>query len=383
MPSFPPSGAVLAGHESGDVFAGAGVDTAFASLGATEGHDAFAGTGSITQGVISGAGGNDTAAIAGWCIVGTMGGAGRNDALAGLGGFATSGTAAPTAGSDTLTALGLLTASASMAVTAGSDTATSAGMLAAHGVLSMGGGADVLAALGFIDPPGVLTATGGNDTFSALGGMTTTAVLGATERHDVFAAFSSGLEYHIYSNTGIRGRIDYSSAIATTGLLTWTSGPLTYPGTWRFGVRAFNGFGEEENLDCAITLILDAAGNDISLRPAPPIGLRAFATAGGSIRVEWAYNTIKPSVVPIGFHVYIGTGGMPSYGSPAATVSFATAIAGTFVANLTSLTSGTTYTIGCRAYNAVTEEPNTSTVNCTADSSGPSAVVDLTATAIV
>lgn len=148
-------------------------------------------------------------------------------------------------------------------------------------------------------------------------------------------------------------------------------------------MRAFDTGGEEENLDCALTLILSSSGLDVSQQPAPPFGLRAFPTANGGIRVEWAYNTINPKVIPTGFHVYIGTGGTPSYAIPAATVSFATAIAATFVANLTGLSSGTTYTIGVRAYNAVTEEPNTNTVNCTADSTGPSAVVSLTAMAIV
>jgi hypothetical protein len=384
MPSSPPSGAILTGLEGGDVFAGLGVDSAFGVLSGTERHDAFAGMASITHGSLSATGGNDTAAIAGTWIVATLTGSGRSDTLIGGGGFGSSGSAAITAGGDTLAALGRLTASASMAATAGSDTASAAGMLTGHGALSMSGGADVLAALGFYGPPGVLTAAGRNDTAALLGGMATTAALAATERHDVSAGgVGSGLEYHIYSNTGIGDPIDYSTVIATTGLLTWTSGPLTYPGTWRFGVRAFDTGGEEENLDCAVTLILDSSGNDISLRPASPIGLRAFATAGGGIRVEWAYNTINPAVVPTGFHVYIGTTGIPNYGSVAATVLFATAIAGTFVANLAGLTNGTTYTIGVRAYNAVTEEPNTATVNCTADSVGPSAVVSLTGIAIV
>jgi hypothetical protein len=192
-------------------------------------------------------------------------------------------------------------------------------------------------------------------------------------------------EYHVYQNTASGGPIDYSSPVATVSGLTWTSGALTYPGVWRFGVRAYDTvlMLEEENLDCALTLILNAAATDVSLQPAPPIGLRAFATAAAGIRVEWAYNTINPPVVPTGFHVYIGTSGSPNYGSPAATISYGAAIAGTFVANLAGLTSGTTYTIGVRAYNSVTEEPNTVTVNCTADGAGPSAVIDLTATAIV
>ena len=125
------------------------------------------------------------------------------------------------------------------------------------------------------------------------------------------------------------------------------------------------------------------SGNDITNRPSAPLAIRAFATAAGGIRVEWAYNTINPSPIPTGFHVYQGTGGTPSYGSPVATVPFASAIAVTFVANLAGGVNGTTYTIGVRAYNATAEEPNTNTVNVTALSVGPTAVIDLTATVIV
>ena len=86
-----------------------------------------------------------------------------------------------------------------------------------------------------------------------------------------------GTGYHVYSNGG-SGPINYSSPIATVYGLTWTSGPLAYPDTWKFGVRAFDGFGEEQNLDCAVSIVLDAGGNDISRRPMAPVGLRAFAT---------------------------------------------------------------------------------------------------------
>ena len=147
---------------------------------------------------------------------------------------------------------------------------------------------------------------------------------------------------------------------------------MPIPGTWKFGVRAYDTVTmllEEENLDCSIVLILDAAGVDITNRPKPPTALRAFATAAGTIRVEWAYNTINPSPAPTGFHVYIGTGGTPSYVTPAATVSFFSAIGGTYVADLAALTGGIVYTVGVRAYNGIAEEPNTSTVNVTADSS--------------
>jgi hypothetical protein len=218
--------------------------------------------------------------------------------------------------------------------------------------------------------------------------------------------------YHIYSNAG-SGPINYNTPIATVYGLTWTSGPLAFPDTWMFGVRAFDGDGEEQNLDCAITLILDGSGHDITNRPKPPFGLRAFALAGGAIRAEWSYNVINPSPVPTGFHVYLGTvqtgvlfpvsplssglrgkwrpgsvrwrgavGSGMNYGSPAVTVSFQSAIAGTFVANIPGLMNGVVYSVGVRAYNAVAEEPNTSTVSVTADSVGPSPVVSLAVIAI-
>jgi hypothetical protein len=179
-------------------------------------------------------------------------------------------------------------------------------------------------------------------------------------------------KYHVYSNGG-SGPINYATPVATVTGLSWTSSALAYPADWWFGVRAFNACGEEQNLDCAVELILDAAGHDITNRPPAPTGLRAFALAGGTIRVEWSYPTVRGPKTPTGFHVYIGIGA-PNYATPAATVLFSIGIAGSFVSNLTSLTDETTYTIGVRAFNAVAEEPNTVTVSATAEAVGPAAV---------
>ena len=165
--------------------------------------------------------------------------------------------------------------------------------------------------------------------------------------------------------------------------LTWTSSPLAYPATWMFGVRAFNSAGEEQNLDCEVDIILSAGAADITEQPLPPQHLRAFPTSAGGIRVEWSYNTINPDPIPTGFHVYIGTGGSPYYGAPAAAVSFAASTAGTYVANIPSLAGGIVYTIAVRAYNAVAEETNTNTVTCTPITAGPAAVVSLAGAAIV
>ena len=187
-------------------------------------------------------------------------------------------------------------------------------------------------------------------------------------------------EYHVYANTGAGDPIDYSSVVDTTATLTYLTSALSYPGTWSFGVRAFDTVSnlEEQNLDCAVTIVLDALGNDITNRPAPPSGLRAFALAAGSIRVEWYYPPTSGAKAPSGFHVYTGTAGTPSYIMAVATVSFSTGIANSFVANMTGLVDGMTYTIGVRAYNATAEEPNTTAVTVTAIATGPEPVDRLT-----
>ncbi len=182
-------------------------------------------------------------------------------------------------------------------------------------------------------------------------------------------------QYHVYSNAG-SGPINYLTPIATVTGLTWTSPPLAYPDDWWFGVRAFNSFGEEQNLDCVVELILDSLGHDITNRPLPPTGLRAFARPAGAVRVEWAYPPTRGAKAPTGFHVYIGLG-IPNYTAITATVLFTTGIVNTFVANLSGLADEVVYTIGVRAYNATAEEPNTTTVSVTAEAVGPDAVDNL------
>jgi hypothetical protein len=241
--------------------------------------------------------------------------------------------------------------------------------------------------------------------------------------------------YRVYSNTGAGDAINYSTPIAATTDLTYTTTPLSYPGTWSFGVRAFDlatGL-EEENVDCALTLILDSGGNDITSRPAPPLAIRAFALAGGSVRVEWAYPRTTGPKAPTGVNVYLGLdagplcslssvrsarvtraysgsvwltkgvsspgrsskrgagaqswhgalGGSANYSRAVATVLYSSAIANSLVANLSGLMDGVTYVIGVRAYNATAEEPNTMTVTVTADATGPGPVDSLTAVAAV
>ena len=181
--------------------------------------------------------------------------------------------------------------------------------------------------------------------------------------------------YNVYSNGG-SGPINYLVPVATVYELSYMTNPLTYPDTWKWGVRAFNAYGEEQNLDCAVTIILDASGNDITDRPSPPFGLRAFPIAGGSVRAEWYYPPVSGPTAPTGFNVYHGLSLPLSYTSPTV-VSYSSAIANTFVSNIGPLSDGVTYFIGVRAFNATAEEPNTVTVSVTADATGPAPVDDL------
>jgi hypothetical protein len=250
---------------------------------------------------------------------------------------------------------------------------------------------------------------------------------------------SPTLRYNVYASPAPGEPIDYSTPIATTAALSWTSGPsappapigsnagpfpraafpdaafpaiaysgagkvivvtpagpitLSVPGTWSFGVRAANAFGEELNLDCEVTITFDAAGNDVSNIPAPPISLRAIPTAGAGLIVIWGYPPVAAGPkAPTGFHVYLGTGGAPDYGAPASVylggdaspvrvIPYNAAILGTWMARIPSLIGGTTYAIGVRAFNATGEEQNTATASATADGTGPLPVIGLTATPV-
>ena len=377
----------MADTEGGDVGALTGTFATFAAISPTEGHDALAGAGSmVSTGSAAIIAGNDSLAASSVLITRASPAiveGGDVGAMAGM--FAAMGTIAATEGHDLAAMAGAFTTAATIGATEGHDLGALSAAWGSAGAGAFIEGPDAAAMAAAFTAAATMPATEGHDTLAGAGTTSAFATMGGLESGDLLEGFSSGFEYHIYSNTGIGDPINYSSIIATTGLLEWTSGPLSFPGIWRFGVRAFSLVTslEEQNLDCSITLILDASGNDITNRPKPPTALRAFATAAGGIRVEWAYNTINPLPVPTGFHVYIGTGGTPNYGAVKATVSFAASIGATFVANLASLTNGITYTIGVRAYNAVAEERNTSTVNVTADNVGPSAVLELTGGAIV
>ena len=188
--------------------------------------------------------------------------------------------------------------------------------------------------------------------------------------------------YHVYANTGIGDPINYTSPVATVWTTSWTSPPLSGSGTWSYDVRAFESTTglEEQNID-SVAIQVNASGNDVTNTPAAPVSLSVLARAGGSIRVDWAYPRISAGAAPTGFHVYLGSGGLPDYSNPVATVVAGTALLGQYTTLLKGLTNGVTYQVGVRAFNATAEEMNTFTKSVVALSVGPEAVVGLTGVA--
>ena len=191
--------------------------------------------------------------------------------------------------------------------------------------------------------------------------------------------------YYVYANTGHADSVNFNTPVATImsyGITTWTSFGLFFPSTWTFTVRPFNQYGINQNVDTTVTFTLDANGNDVSNIPASPTGLRALPLAGGSAKIEWSYLAISTAAKkPTGFNVYSSTGSTPNYSSPVATVPFSSGLFNAFSTTLTGLTNGTTYAVGVRAYNSTGQESNNVFVLVTADSVGPSPVIDLTITA--
>lgn len=191
------------------------------------------------------------------------------------------------------------------------------------------------------------------------------------------------ISYNIYRNDGAGGPIDYSVPVATTAATSWTApDPPACPGDWKFGVRAFRTDDalEEQNLDAAAALVLDASGLDVTRRPTPPNGLRALPRPGGAIRVEWGWPLLNRARLPTGFRIYVGDGGPTDYTTPRASAPFVLG-QGSYSVELTGLDSGATYSLGVRAFNDSGEETNTTTVLATSDAAGPQGVDSLTATA--
>jgi hypothetical protein len=190
------------------------------------------------------------------------------------------------------------------------------------------------------------------------------------------------ISYNIYANDGAGGPVDYTTVVANTAGLTWTSGALGLSSRNRFAVRATDGVNEEENVDAHVDVIVNAAGADVTFVPFAPRGLvaRNIAAIGAAcrVRLDWSCPSYDRDHMPTGFRVYRGTTA-PNYGVVIATVTYS---AGKqhYSATMTGLTDATAYGFGVRAYNATGQEANDIVVTITADATPPDEADDLAAT---
>ena len=188
-----------------------------------------------------------------------------------------------------------------------------------------------------------------------------------------------GLHYRVYKNAGDGGGIDYDSFIYQTYGLTYTYGPLAFPGVWKFGVRAINDYGEERNIDCVVRVQLDGLGGDVSAIPAAPTGLHVLPIPGG-LRLLWLYPAPRPGRTPRGFRAYATAGVSISYAAAAATVPYRP-LQVRYAADVTGLAPGPCV-VAVRAYNATGDDGNLATVAAVVDDAAPGVVDGLAAVAV-
>jgi hypothetical protein len=241
-------------------------------------------------------------------------------------------------------------------------------------------------------------ATGGSgDSCSSLatllgGGVSIGGQARSPENHTVTAAggvFLGGIPaldytvYYVYMNTGLGGPIDYTTPVATVAGSQWISGVLAAPGDYKFGVRARDARSglEERNLDAMVSLVLDAAGHDLTEVPLPPAGLRAIPILNGKIQLEWSCPCSDPRRQPDGFRVYLGPEPAIDYSRPIAIVATSSSASGAFSTTVGDLVNGVSYLIGVRAFNSIGEENNLRSIVIVADQTPPGLVDGLEAVA--
>lgn len=135
---------------------------------------------------------------------------------------------------------------------------------------------------------------------------------------------------------------------------------------------------EEQNTDARVTIDVSASGVDLAGLPNAPTGIGVVAGPGGTATATWGYSPLSEGSAPTGFHVYVGTPTV-SYASAVATATYAPALT-FFSASLSGLTSGSTYQVAVRSYNATGTETNTSIATFVASTSGPTPVTNVSAT---
>jgi hypothetical protein len=379
----PPTGTLSIGDAAdGPAFLGWVPDSI---LTVQEAGDGPALAGSVdAPGSIAPAEASDRAVAHGFLIAGHDDAAEASDLAAFAASFTAPGQLGPTERGDHGTLRGLVHNTTTLGTPDGGDAAAFGALAVAPGHLAARDGGDRPSWSASAALAGTLDQVEGTDTAAwvlhAEGIPPTFRVREAGDVGTLIADHPT-LHYLVYVNDGLGGPIDYSAPIAHTCSTSWSPPPLP-PGTWSYGIRASNPFGIEENLDCALSIVIGPDGQDWTCLPPPPVGLRAIPGPGASLLACWTAGTLPAGDprAPTGFTVHIAPLGEPlDYLNPVATVDAAAALQGISTAAITGLVDRTTYSLGVRAVNAVGTELNTNTVTATARGSGPGPVIGLTA----
>lgn len=132
------------------------------------------------------------------------------------------------------------------------------------------------------------------------------------------------IKYRIYKGDSAGGPVNYDSPVATVATPGYATPNLPAPSRTKYGVRAFDtatGM-EERNRDVALEIVIDAAGRDVSRRPAAPVGVTIEPAPSGTVAARWRYLPRPGTPDPDQFNVYISIGGATEFGEPARIIPF-------------------------------------------------------------
>ena len=190
-----------------------------------------------------------------------------------------------------------------------------------------------------------------------------------------------GAGYRIYSNHGA-GVVDFatSEGRVSTNARHWAKAGLSYPGTWRFVVRAYNAAASELNVDREASVGIEADGGEEPVRPASPMGLEAQAGPGGTVKLSFSYEEEDGEPEATHFHVYHDNGtGVIDEGTVVAEIARTGGMLTHYVHQTGALVGGKTYRFRVKAVTAAGAESETSEfVAVTADAAGPEQPTELT-----
>jgi hypothetical protein len=191
------------------------------------------------------------------------------------------------------------------------------------------------------------------------------------------------VNYRLYANDGLGGPVDYGSPIQD-GPSTSFATPVI-PGDWTYAVRAFDPASgiEEQNTDATARIVIGPDLTDRTAAPNPPIGLTAWATAGGGCKLDFVYCRTGQGGPPAAFHAYLWPAGSVDWTDPPTAtraVSWGPGdVTQHFAMDLSGLADGVDYEVGVRAANGAGDDGTTRTVPVRGKGSGPAAVSGLAA----